>query len=221
LSVHRLSERSKVKLDLTELRALRSTAARSNIQVLLDTEIRRLEQLVKSLSSQSTVLPKSVAKTLRTILNYSWDQTDKHVKLYVSLTEFASTFQAEQVAIDVSGNRTVSVTAGNSRLSIANLLSHLAEQGHYAKLTKSSLVVYLEKMEAGRWASLQQKDKKSPSMGDNALPNEEPKDLMNLMRKMYDEGDDQMKRTIGKAWHDSAEKNGSKDQFDPSMNFGM
>ena len=30
--------------------------------------------------------------------------------------------------------------------------------------------------------------------------------LMKLMQKMYDDGDDEMKRTIKKAWHESQEK---------------
>ena len=30
--------------------------------------------------------------------------------------------------------------------------------------------------------------------------------LMKLMKQMYDEGDDEMKRNITKAWHESQEK---------------
>lgn len=30
--------------------------------------------------------------------------------------------------------------------------------------------------------------------------------LMNMMKKMYDEGDDEMKRSIRKAWHESQSK---------------
>ena len=30
--------------------------------------------------------------------------------------------------------------------------------------------------------------------------------MMKLMQKMYDDGDDDMKRTIKKAWHESQEK---------------
>ena len=30
--------------------------------------------------------------------------------------------------------------------------------------------------------------------------------IMQMMQKMYDEGDDDMKRTIKKAWHESQEK---------------
>ena len=33
------------------------------------------------------------------------------------------------------------------------------------------------------------------------------KGLMNMMKKMYDEGDDDMKRTIAKAWTESRDKN--------------
>lgn len=31
--------------------------------------------------------------------------------------------------------------------------------------------------------------------------------IMNLMKQMYEEGDDEMKRTIAKAWTESREKN--------------
>ena len=30
--------------------------------------------------------------------------------------------------------------------------------------------------------------------------------LMNIMKQMYNDGDDEMKRTISKAWHESQEK---------------
>jgi len=40
-------------------------------------------------------------------------------------------------------------------------------------------------------------------------PDEDPQaGIMNLMKKMYDEGDDDMKRTIAKAWTESREKQG-------------
>lgn len=35
--------------------------------------------------------------------------------------------------------------------------------------------------------------------------------IMDLMRKMYDEGDDEMKRTIKKAWHESQDKKTKSD----------
>ncbi len=34
--------------------------------------------------------------------------------------------------------------------------------------------------------------------------------LMSMMKQMYDSGDDEMKRTIAKAWHESQEKRGKE-----------
>ena len=36
---------------------------------------------------------------------------------------------------------------------------------------------------------------------------------MKMMKKMYDEGDDEMKRSIAKAWHESQEKK-SKGEYE-------
>lgn len=40
-------------------------------------------------------------------------------------------------------------------------------------------------------------------MDDNSDPSE---GLMTMLKKIYDEGDDEMKRTINKAWSESQEK---------------
>lgn len=42
-----------------------------------------------------------------------------------------------------------------------------------------------------------------PDIDPNADPNAS---LMNMMKKMYDEGDDEMKRTIRKSWYEGQQK---------------
>jgi calcyclin binding protein len=42
-----------------------------------------------------------------------------------------------------------------------------------------------------------------PKMGDNKDPGDS---LMQMMKNMYETGDDEMKRTIAKAWTESREK---------------
>lgn len=37
---------------------------------------------------------------------------------------------------------------------------------------------------------------------------------MNMLKKIYSEGDDEMKRTINKAWAESQEKKARGDEFD-------
>ena len=41
------------------------------------------------------------------------------------------------------------------------------------------------------------------------------KSIMNMMKKMYDEGDDEMKRTIAKAWTESRDKQMKGDDMMP------
>ncbi len=44
---------------------------------------------------------------------------------------------------------------------------------------------------------------RKPSIDENADPSDS---LMNMLKKIYTEGDDEMKRTINKAWSESQEK---------------
>lgn len=53
---------------------------------------------------------------------------------------------------------------------------------------------------------------RAPSLDDKADPNDS---LMKMMKQMYDEGDDDMKRTIKKAWYESQTK--KNDGGFPSM----
>lgn len=44
---------------------------------------------------------------------------------------------------------------------------------------------------------------RKPTVEDNAEPGD---GLMNMLKKIYSEGDDEMKRTINKVWTESQEK---------------
>ncbi|TSM20243.1 28S ribosomal protein S14, mitochondrial [Bagarius yarrelli] len=50
-----------------------------------------------------------------------------------------------------------------------------------------------------------------PAYDENADPGE---GLMNMLKKIYSEGDDEIKRTINKAWAESQEKKAKGDEFD-------
>lgn len=57
------------------------------------------------------------------------------------------------------------------------------------------------------WTDLIKKKKevkKTPDLDDNVDP---AAGIMNLMRQMYEDGDDEMKRTIAKAWAEGRDKN--------------
>jgi len=73
------------------------------------------------------------------------------------------------------------------------------------------IVVSLAKKIAKEWSHVTlvekiMKDAKSSSMSDLNEESDPSASLMNLMKKMYQDGDDEMKKTIAKAWTESQEK---------------
>lgn len=65
-----------------------------------------------------------------------------------------------------------------------------------------------KKQTSKKWECLtavekQAKEKEKPTMDENADPSD---GLMNMLKKIYAEGDDEMKRTINKAWSESQDK---------------
>ncbi|KAH9377665.1 hypothetical protein HPB48_000523 [Haemaphysalis longicornis] len=144
--------------DLAELRALQAGAQRSRVQQVLLVEVRKLEtELLRekerlgsatggsSPASQPTQPRSTVFKTK--ITDYAWDQSDKFVKLYITLP-------------------------GVHEIPSENVKSVFGTR------------VPKPEMDSG-----------DPSAS-----------LMNMMKQMYDEGDDEMKRTIAKAWTEARDK---------------
>ena len=69
------------------------------------------------------------------------------------------------------------------------------------------VVVFLAKSDVGKsWSHLTAAEKKAkePKFNPKLSENDDPTaGLMDLMKQMYEEGDDEMKRTIAKAWTES------------------
>merc|ERR1712228_249080 len=86
----------------------------------------------------------------------------------------------------------------------------------YYKAKSNMVVIFLKKDDFGvKWSHLKKVDKETadkpkftPKTDDN---NADPSaGLMNMMKQMYEEGDDDMKRTIAKAWTESSSKRNSE-----------
>lgn len=73
-----------------------------------------------------------------------------------------------------------------------------------------SVVIFLAKVKQGtKWSHLTSNEvKPKPDFSaDDLDSNGDPSSgLMNMFKKMYEDGDDEMKRTIAKAWTESREK---------------
>lgn len=214
-----------LRKDLEELKKFHEQATRpAVIKVLLD-EVKRIEKQISGIetaakestggSGDGKVTPKtSVVKEIKT---YAWDQSAKFMKIYVSdCLEGVQDIPAENIEVEYKHNSCklkVNGLKGRDYVChIAPLYANIAEKDSKHKVKKDQVLLMLKKSEEGKtWAEVTGKGEKAPKPEPKG-PESEAKDpsegLMEMMKKMYDEGDDEMKRTISKAWQESQNKKG-------------
>ncbi|XP_074653818.1 calcyclin-binding protein-like [Tubulanus polymorphus] len=217
---------TELKADVDELKKFLTDAQRKRVKELLSIEVRKLEtELSKKLEEESKNgnASESVKKATtpivssgcsKTITNYGWDQSDKFFKIYVTLNgvqnlekdQVVSNFTERSVKLQVNN-----LNGENHCLSIGNLHSNISPSGSYHKVKTDCILLMLKKQDAGKkWENVTPVTKtktdtpaSAPNLGDDSDPSA---GIMNLMKKMYEEGDDEMKRTINKAWSESQDK---------------
>ncbi|KAF5472487.1 hypothetical protein F2P56_009203 [Juglans regia] len=199
-------------LDLEELRHLQSIAKRPRIVSFISSEIRNLQMLSKETVSaplSQIPIPISTAPKVSsdpalkyvTLGSFSWDQDNDKVKIYVSLEgaehEKIET-ELKPTSIDVKFH---DVQGKNYRCAIAKLNKEIIPDKCKVVVKPTRVIITLFKASKGNWLDLQFKeDKLKPNLDKDRDP---MAGIMDLMKNMYEEGDDEMKRTIAKAWTDA------------------
>uniref|UniRef100_A0A0D6R670 Calcyclin-binding protein n=1 Tax=Araucaria cunninghamii TaxID=56994 RepID=A0A0D6R670_ARACU len=195
--------------DLEELRQLQSIAKRPRVLSLLSGEIHNLEKAQQAAEStkQVKVAPLQTAAArsseiaYTTIGSFSWDQENEKVKIYVSLEgvnqeQVVSNFQPWSFDVkfhDIQGK--------NYRCAVPKLNKAIVPEKCRLTIKPHRVIITLQKAEKGNWQDLYNKgDKLKPSLDNNKDP---MAGIMDLMKNMYDEGDEDMKRTIAKAWSEA------------------
>ncbi|OMO70302.1 SGT1 protein [Corchorus capsularis] len=199
-------------LDLEELRQLQSIAKRPRVLSLISSEISNLEKLQTSKEvaagsqiptpiSTSVKAPINPALSYVTLASFSWDQDNDKVKIYVSLegvdqekiqTEFKPT------SFDVKFH---DVQGKNYRCAIPKLNKEIVPEKCKVLVKPTRVIITLFKASKGNWSDLHYKeDKLTPNLDKERDP---MAGIMDLMKNMYEEGDEDMKRTIAKAWTDA------------------
>ncbi|XP_030017058.1 calcyclin-binding protein [Sphaeramia orbicularis] len=210
---------NQLEADLSELGSLLEKAERKRVQELLKQEQKKVEKELsvkkqqKEQQARREADPTAATKSAYTvkITNYAWDQSDKFVKIYITLKDVHK-IPSENVEITFS-ERSFSVLVKsldgkNHQLTILNLLYPIDEKDSYKKIKTDMVLVMCKKQTTEKWECLtkvekQSKEKDKPNTDDSSDPSE---GLMNMLKKIYSEGDDEMKRTINKAWTESQEK---------------
>lgn len=151
------------------------------------------------------------------VTNYMWDQSNEHIKIYIELDKTEKVDNGE-IRLEFLSDTKFTCIFGKFRFTLGRLFKPLDQAKSKVIISKSNkLVITLYKAKSEHWSSLQSTTGTSPKLMDDKkdIDSGDPeKSLMNLMKKMYDEGDDEMKRTIAKSWYESQHKQGMPD-FSP------
>ncbi|XP_072275826.1 calcyclin-binding protein [Pyxicephalus adspersus] len=209
--------------DLEEVKQLLEKATRKRVRDVLYVEQRKLETEITNKQQQQTgesmevqkpsaiVPPMSSTYTVK-IINYGWDQSDKFVKIYITLKDVQN-IPVDNVQVlftERSFELLVKDLNGkNHAMTINNLLKPIAPENSSRKVKTDTVLIMLRKKSESKWEYLTQVEKQTKEKN-NPPPMDTDGDpsagLMNVLKKIYDEGDDEMKRTLNKAWAESREK---------------
>lgn len=150
--------------DLAEWKQLLIQAKRAKVKDLISLEIQKLENAIEEVKSatidQSTTekssAPAATATTVKRyeveLTNYAWDQSDKYLKLFVTLdgvqdvgeSNVYCEFADNSVCLRVNGLRDK-----NYKLIIKNLLEPIDTDKSYRKLKTNMIAIYAKKRTEG------------------------------------------------------------------------
>ncbi|KAL0109312.1 hypothetical protein PUN28_014416 [Cardiocondyla obscurior] len=214
-----------MRLDIEELNRLLEQASRQRSKDILTLEIRKLQTELAKLEEQKDTPAKTTAATQAQkcyevkLNNYGWNQTNTTMKIYITLNNVHQLPKESIVCNFTEKSLDLRVFGLENKIyhfPINNLCAEIDTDKSNFKVKTDMIVVSLAKKVAKDWSHVtlvekRIKDAKSPSMPELGEDNDPGASLMNLMKKMYQDGDDEMKKTIAKAWTESQEKqrNGS------------
>ena len=169
----------------------------------------------KTPSSPNASLQLPAGKAFTEVKGYSWTETDKALKLYIN-TEGCGLLSSSDIVFECSKKGLLFYTSGSAKRSLSLSIKPL--KGDLdpacaeaviagARFKENEVILQIPKSKSGKWYDLiaKEEDKSTGKAGGDDTEN--PGDsLMKLMKKMYDDGDDKMKETIGKAMLESRQK---------------
>jgi calcyclin binding protein len=218
-----------IERDLEELNTFLSQSKRANIIRILQDQKTLLESSLKSEKNKlqqelekkseegSSTTNKNESINYITVTKYAFDNNnDKFAKVY--FTEFTNIKSHDQnkIACDFKPNSfSLAIhdwNGKNLRFSCNNLNKSINPTDSYFKSTASGIIVYLKKEKADFWDSLEKKKSMIPEpSSDNSIKDDPSAGLMNMMKEMYQNGDDQTKRMIAESWSKAQEGKGMGD----------
>ncbi|GAB1597312.1 calcyclin-binding protein-like [Argonauta hians] len=205
-----------VQKDIEEMIKLKEKAERLHVKNILQSELSKLQSelvTVKEKSEKSTNSNSQTRSITVELFTYAWDQSNKFMKIYIDvknvqqLTKESITCNFQEKSLDLTISN---LDNKNYHFSVKKLADSIIPSDSYFKIKTDSVVLMLMKASQTNWEHVSEisadkkKDKmKKPTLDESKDPND---GIMDILKNIYYEGDDEMKRTISKAWYDSRNK---------------
>merc|ERR1712135_13705 len=158
---------NELKNDLQELESVLGMVNRSNVRMIIADAISTLRTKVEEVSKKSvtqpaqqeqkSIPPKQNLYTVK-ISNYGWDESQKFVKVYISLPNIDKLTQ-DQITCDFTGEsfkcNVFNHNSKNHVLEIPKLAGNIVPSTSTCRLKSSNIIVSLRKEKEGtNWGNL-------------------------------------------------------------------
>lgn len=154
-----------LKLDIEELNKLLGLATRQRSKDIITQELQKLQI---ELANATAVKPRSTQNTGPKVYdvklnNYCWDQSNKFVKLYITLNNVQN-LPKESVACQFTNRsldlRVFNLENRNYQLPINNLCEEIDPEQSYVKVKTDMIVVFLAKKSQTNWSHVTNVEKR-------------------------------------------------------------
>ncbi|XP_075156005.1 calcyclin-binding protein [Haematobia irritans] len=226
-----MSLAEELKKDSEEITKFLAEATRKRVKDALvkakaevDREIVNLEMKEKQAAERKEAGPKRFYAELN---EYGWDQSEKFVKIFVTLDGIQNIDESAVVVEFTENSLNLNIENFNGKdyvLVVKNLVFPIDVANSYRKIKTGMVAIYMKKkLEGKHWPCLTSIEKRLKDQADTELKqaSENPNDaLVNIMKKMYNQGDSKTKQMIAKAWTESQEKVGKGEHNLMESTFG-
>ncbi len=144
-----------------------------------------------------------------TLSKFGWEQEGNIVKIYIT-SGIDGIGKHEKSNIDCEFNdksvdlRILHFNGKNLRLKISPLNDLIDPAASKIKIKSNSLTIELIKSKNKRWDDIKEKKKTLGDSSSSSKKDDKDDDpsgsLMNMMKELYETGDDTVKRTIAESW---------------------
>jgi calcyclin binding protein len=199
--------------DIAELKKILAFGSTPYIESVLRAEIGRLSALFPSDASPPPPAPPKPAprrKIYKAIESYAFSDSSDTARVIISdidgLGEATVDFSPTERAFTVTVVREAQGLP-DLRLTVSPLKKIVPDASRFTKKGKT-LTIVLKKKKSTTWSKLKKtaSSVKKPKPGEDKAKDDPSAGLMDMMKKMYEDGDDDMKRTMQKAWWEAQHK---------------